>query len=405
MENKDCPRRFFSSVLGMIAIAFLSGVGGGFLALNFVAELVPENLKEQVSVKTVVEERNYIEESQSVAAIEKVNPAVISVVASKDLEVYYRDPFDFFEGVTREIRREQVGGGSAFIISADGMAVTNNHVVLDAKADYGALTRDGRRFEVEVLASDPGIDIALIQLYETNDKGEKKKPENFNVIKFGSSANLKVGQKVLAIGNALGQYGNTVTSGIVSGIGREIVAGDRRGYSEQLLGLIQTDAAINPGNSGGPLVNLSGEVIGVNVAIDREAENIGFAVPIDDVSRIVESFRQNGRIVKPVLGVRYLLLDEIKAKELGLGVNYGALLVGDEAKGEFAVIPGGAADKAGLKIRDVILEVDGKKIQRDFTLQKAIRGRKAGEKIQLKVWRSGKEFEQEAVLEELKQSV
>lgn len=372
------------------------------MALNFASEIIPETLKEQVSVKTVVEERNYIEESQSVSAIEKVNPAVISVVASKDLEVYYRDPFDFFEGVTREIRREQVGGGSAFIISADGMAVTNNHVVLDAKADYGALNRDGRRFKVEVLAADPSIDIALIQLYETDDKGAKKKPENLNVIKFGSSSALKVGQKVLAIGNALGQYDNTVTSGIVSGIGREIVAGDRRGYSEQLLGLIQTDAAINPGNSGGPLVNLSGEVIGVNVAIDRAAENIGFAVPIDDVTRIVESFRQNGRIVKPVLGVRYLLLNDIKAKELGLNINYGALLVGDEGKGEFAVIPGGAADKAGLKIRDVILEVDGAKIERDFPLQKAIRGRKAGDKILLKIWRSGKEFEQEVVLQELK---
>ena len=150
-------------------------------------------------------------------------------------------------------------------------------------------------------------------------------------------------------------------------MGRHITASDGAGQAETLSGLLQTDAAINPGNSGGPLVNMKGQVIGVNVAIAASANNIGFAIPFNDVKPIIESVQKHGKIVRPLLGVRYQILTDEKAKELQLqGVSDGALLVGDEGTGEFAVIPGGPADKAGLKKGDVVLEVDGKKITQDF---------------------------------------
>ena len=183
----------------------------------------------------------------------------------------------------------------------------------------------------------------------------------------------------------------TVTAGIISAMGRHITASDGAGQAETLSGLLQTDAAINPGNSGGPLVNMKGQVIGVNVAIAASANNIGFAIPFNDVKPIIESVQKHGKIVRPLLGVRYQILTDEKAKELQLqGVSDGALLVGDEGTGEFAVIPGGPADKAGLKKGDVVLEVDGKKITQDFGLQQAIRNKQPGDKIALKVWVSGK---------------
>lgn len=390
---------YFKIAVSSLIIGLASGFGGAYFYVNYLWEL-PLASQE---VKTVVEEKRIIEESGTITAIEKVNPAVISVVAKKDLDFYYRDPFNFFEVSRGKIQNQEVGGGSAFVISADGMAITNYHVVADEKAQYSALNRNGEKFDVKILAADDTVDIALIQLLIPNQDGEKK-PENLKMVNLGKSENLKVGQRVLAIGNALGEYDNTVTSGIVSGVGRKIFAGDLSGNTEQLFDLIQTDAAINPGNSGGPLVNLDGEVVGVNVAIDRNGANIGFALPIDDVNFVVDSYLKNGRIVRPALGVRYINLDQEKAEELKIAVTEGALLVGDEEEGLFAVIPGSSADKAGLKIKDVILEVNGKKIEEAYSLREAIAHLSVGEKVTMKVWRSGKEIELEAVLEELPNS-
>lgn len=401
-KKNPTPTSLISSslIFFIILIGLLSGLAGGVIFSRLYAPYMQNTQNNEV--KTIIEQRNYIEESQSISAIEKINPAVVSVIATKDLEIYYRDPFNFFDIGETETRRQEIGGGSAFIISADGMAVTNRHVVDDNRAEYSALSRDGQKFNVKVLVSDSDVDIALIQLYLPSEKqGEENKPENLAVAQFGKSADLKVGQKVLAIGNALGEYDNTVTSGIVSGIGRQIVAGDRMGNTSQLLGLIQTDAAINPGNSGGPLIGLGGDVVGVNVAIDRNGSNIGFAVPIDDVNRVIESYRKFGRIVRPALGVRYIVLTPEKARQLKLPVESGALLVGGESRGEFAVIPGSAADKSGLQIKDIILEVNGKKLTIDYSLRDIVVKSAVGDKLQLKIWRSGQELDKELVLEEL----
>lgn len=222
------------------------------------------------------------EESRIIDVAEKASPAVVSIAITKDvpiIERYYRefDPFsddffkDFFGG--RGFRfnipqqrqngteKKEVGGESGFFISSDGYIVTNRHVVDDANAEYTVLTNDGDKYDAEVLAKDSALDVAIL----------KVKGSNFPYLSFGDSDNLKPGQTVIAIGNALVDFRNSVSVGVVSGLSRSVVAGDFFGRSEQLEGVIQTDAAINPGNSGGPLLNINGNVIGVNVAVERDA--------------------------------------------------------------------------------------------------------------------------------------
>jgi serine protease Do len=231
---------------------------------------------------------------------------------------------------------------------------------------------------------------------------EKKKVKDLPTVELGNSSNLQIGQRVVAIGNALAEYQNSVTTGIISAKGREIQAGTSTG-AESLVNLLQTDAAINPGNSGGPLVNLEGQVVGINTAIASGAQGIGFAIPIDDIKPLIKSIKENGKIVRPFLGVRYILLDEAKAKQLKIDVKGGALLTGDEANGEFAVVPGSPADKAGLQMKDVIQEVDGKEITTDAPLQAMIANHAPGDTVTLKIWRSGKTMDVKVKLEEAKE--
>jgi serine protease Do len=288
-------------------------------------------------------------------------------------------------------------------------------VVADTAADYSALSKDGKEYDVEVISRDPVNDLAVIQLHEkVEDKkdrktGEKKdfgaKPKNLPVARLGDSSKLKVGQKVFAIGNARGEYENSVTAGIISAIGREIQASDAGGnLRETLSGLIQTDAAINFGNSGGPLINLGGEVIGVNTAVDTAATGIGFAIPVNQIKPALVSVQKFGRIIRPVLGVMHMMLNKEKAKELKLeGVEHGALITGDRSKKEFGVIPGSPAEKAGLKLDDVILEVDGEKVTEENNLQGIVQKHAPGDKLKLKIWRTGSTFEVIVALEERKE--
>lgn len=397
-------------------IAFIFGLLGSAVG-NFVFGL-PDRLPVFQNDRVSVEQKFYVEESSFTQAIEKVRPSVVSIILTKDLQVVRQQPFFFdfnndpflspfeqFFGPLQpqqqpkqkqqpreqkepEKKRQRVGGGSGFIVAKDGLVVTNRHVVDDDDAQYTVVLSDGQEFPAKLISKDPLNDLAVVKIQ--TKEGQSKLPD-FVSVQFGDSSNLKVGQRVLAIGNALAEYQNTVTAGIISAMGREIVAADARGSSETLSGLLQTDAAINPGNSGGPLVNLAGEVIGVNVAIAASANGIGFAIPANDVKPVVMSVQKTGKIVRPILGVRYMILTEDRAKELQLkGVKNGAMLVsGDESQGEFAVIPGGPGEKAGLKKGDVILEVDSQKIDSDYTLQQAIRNKMPGDKIRVKVWSSG----------------
>jgi serine protease Do len=239
-------------------------------------------------------------------------------------------------------------------------------------------------------ADTDSLDIAILKVKDA--KGKTLTPA-----KLGDSSKSQVGDKVVAIGNALGQFQNTVTSGIVSGYGRSIQAGDAAS-SEILQNLIQTDAAINSGNSGGPLVNANGEVIGINTAVaSGSAQNIGFAIPINDVTGLINSVIKTGKFQRPYLGVKYITLNDNYAYTYNLGTKRGAYLAPDQSGG--AVVSGGPADKAGLKEKDVITKVDGTTIDENTSLSSLI-GRKAvGDKVTLTIVRDGKEMTVSATLD------
>lgn len=351
------------------------------------------------------------EEVAVVNAVKKANPAVVAITISKNVPVYEQyferipSPFgdffgdDFFGGFTiPQLRQKgtelrEVGGGSGFLVSADGYIVTNRHVVADEKAEYTVFTNDGKKYDAKVVARDPALDLAIIKI---NGSG-------FEHLAFGDSDKLQVGQSVIAIGNALAEFRNTVSMGIVSGLSRTITASDRMGGNvESLDQLIQTDAGINPGNSGGPLINLAGEVIGVNVAMADGAENIGFALSSNSVKSIVESVQKTGKIVRPYLGIRYVEIDEAIKEKNKLSVDYGVLVQRGATVSDLAVIPGSPADKAGIVENDIILEIDGTKLTSDKSLSGLIRTKKVGDTVQLKVLSKGKEKIVTVTLEEMK---
>jgi len=339
--------------------------------------------------------------------VEKVSPAVVSMIITKDLsKIYSREyyfPFDDFFGFgfpfgfeipRRQIPegKQQIGGGTGFIISSDGMILTNKHVVNDSEAEYTVLMNDGKKYDAKVLATDPVLDVAVVKI----------EAKDVPVVELGDSDLLKIGQTVIAIGNALGEFRNTVTKGVISGIGRTITAGGLSG-AETIERAIQTDAAINPGNSGGPLIDLSGRVVGINTAVSREGQLIGFALPINEAKRVVESVKKYGKIVRPFLGVRYVLLNEEIAKANNLDVDYGALVSRGEERTDLAVLPGSPADKAGLVENDIILELNGIKINNDNSLASLIAKYAPGDKVKLKILHRGDEKTVEVTLAEYKE--
>lgn len=377
--------------MGSLLLGFFGGVGGSYW---MVQEM---NVQEQEIPTTAA----YVEESQMIDAQQEVAPAVVSIVEYITLEQlreeYFGGPFGSSvplseydpdrDGLT------EIGGGTGFIIDPSGIVLTNKHVVADESGQYVAILNDGTEFDVVVEARDPGNDIAILQLKAKEGSGGAELLGSLPYASLGDSSALQVGQRVLAIGNALAEYENTTTSGIISATGRKIVASDFSGKSSSLYGLLQTDAAINPGNSGGPLINLAGEVIGINTAIDTEAQGIGFAIPINDVKPAIESWQANGEILRPMLGVRYVMLTAARAYELGFDVTHGALVIGDPSSDEVAVIEGSPADQAGLVPQDVILQIDGEDIDLDYTLQDAIMRYQVGDEITLTVWRDGETFD------------
>ena len=322
----------------------------------------------------------YVEESEMIGAIDKVQPAVVSIVATSDL--------DF--GLTAQ----EVSGGSGFIVSSDGLVVTNGHVVANEELSYTVILSDDQQYPATVVSRDPFEDIAFMQIELGPGSNEA-----FPVVEFGDSDQLRIGQKVMAIGFALAEYDNTVTAGIISATGRQVYAYDDATASvSDLNGLLQTDAAINFGNSGGPLINLQGQVVGMNSAVAQTANGIGFAIPINNLKPVLASVQKYGEVIRPVLGVRFLMLTEQQAREIDPALTDGALLVGDGGVVNEAIIVNGAADKAGLLEGDVVLSVNDELVNEDKPLQTVVRSYEAGDKILVKFWRAGDMREVEVTL-------
>jgi len=401
---QDKRNLYVAMITTTIITSSIFGALAGFFAVNnkqagqFFYDMFPGFINRETTTVNDQKTFNVEENSAVVDAVERANPAVVNVVVTKDLpklEQFYYNPFgndDFFNNFfgndflvpgTKQngTEKREVGGGSGFIISKDGLVVTNKHVVLDEQADYSILLNNEHTYTAKVLARDPVNDLAILKI-ETD--------EDLPVLELGDSDSIKIGQTAIAIGNALGEFRNTVSVGVISGLARSVMTGGGS-FSEELTNLIQTDASINPGNSGGPLLNIAGQVIGINTAVAQGAQGIGFAIPINEVKNSIESVKTNGSIVRPWLGVRFIMLNSDVAKANNLKIEDGALIVRGDTRTDLAVVPGSPADKAGLVENDIILEIDGQKLDSQNSLAKVVAKYKPDDEISLKIWHKGEE--------------
>jgi len=347
--------------------------------------------------------------------IKKTMPAVVSIIASKHLsEIEKEIPQEYFPFLSSKIKKQreilrsladsrgmvEVGGGSGFVTNEGGIIVTNRHVISDPKSEYTIITSNDQKFGSEVIACDPSSDVAVLRLKITPEtKGIIRRLPS---LKLGDSSKIELGEPILAIGNSLGLFRNTVSSGIISGLSRSIKAQiNPESPLQEMRGLIQTDAAINPGNSGGPLINLEGYTIGINTAIVFGAENIGFAIPINTIKRDLNDLKKFGEIKRPLLGIRYMTIDEKIKDKLRLPVDYGSLIIEEDERTP-GIIPGSPAEKARLREKDIILEYNDEKITKNKNIQDFLENSYVGEKISLKVLREKKEFKIFLILQERK---
>jgi S1-C subfamily serine protease len=378
-------KHFLKQAVFMLAI-FLAVFLGGMAAVTYPSwyqslpfkDSLPDFLKPQTRVETIVnngqEVIRTVEESAVIDVVDKASPAVVSILEDT-VEL------DIEQGPVQS----QQGIGTGFIIDSSGIVITNNHVVRDTTIKYTVLTKSNKKYSVKKIDRDPSNDFAIL----------KVDAKDLPILKFGDSSTLKVGQKVVAIGNALGRFGNTVTVGVVSGIGRGLaVSSLSSGISQSTLeNVIQTDAALNPGNSGGPLLDLSGNAVGINFAVSQNAENIGFVIPINVVKNIIDGYRKEGKIIKPYIGVSYQMVSKDVAS------------VQDLPEGAFVrrVLPNTPADEAGLRAGDVIIKIDSKDVNEDNTLASVLTEYKVGDTIELEVNRDGQIIKLKAKLGEAPQ--
>lgn len=393
---------FASSAAGILVLSFVVGFGGGLAAYYAVPFLTSNSsfLQEnKVSSEgqgpddAAKEEAAINTQEKIVETVDNSVPAVVSIIATKDLPIIENfSPFgdlfpEFRIPQQRGTEERQISAGTGFV-AANELIITNRHVVSDTEANYTVVTSDGRKLDAEVLTRDPVEDLAILRVTGLN----------IDPLPLGDSDNIKRGEFVITIGNALGEFENSISLGVVSGLSRTLTASS--GFeSEVLREVIQTDAAINPGNSGGPLLNISGEVIGVNVAKAAGADNIGFAIPINKIKNSLEQARNTGEVKYPFLGIRYVLITpEIQAAN-SLPTDHGALIVRGDSPGEVAVVPGSAADKAGIVENDIILEINAEKITSENPVANIINKYGIGEEITLTVYHKGETKTVKTVLE------
>lgn len=362
---------------------------GLLIAAAFLFELVSKNNKPLFSIFNKVDESSQkivtllSEESAVIDVVEEVGPSVVTIgIRQEEKE---NDTFDLFfpEEEAGDDNERYIGSG--FVVQKDGLIVTNKHVISERGLDYLVIDDDGNTYEVESIYRDPANDIAILQTESSPNNG-------FKEIEMGDSSTLKVGQFVIAIGTALGEFPSTVTTGVVSGLGRGITAGSPyEGFVEELDNVVQTDAAINPGNSGGPLLNSSGQVIAVNTAVSGTGENIGFAIPINIVKDSIKNFNNTGRFSRPYLGVSYTVISERSA--LLNEIPQGAFVQG--------VIEGSAADEAGIETGDIITKIESERISEDNeSVALIISNKKVGDTIEVEVFRDRETLTLSATLKE-----
>lgn len=361
------PGSFFIALAAaiLIAVGLYQAQARGLLTKSNYPP--PEKISEET--RTILKEENAV-----ISVVEKVSSSVVAIGVSR--RVF--NPFDPYAIP----RREDATIGTGFVVSDQGIIVTNKHVVSEVGGPFSVVTKDGQKYEVKRIYRDPLLDLAIVEI----------DPNGLTPLELGDSSKLKVGQTVIAIGNALGRFTNTVTTGVVSGLGRRVVAGSPFGGSfESLDDLIQTDAAINPGNSGGPLLNSKGEVIGVNVATTEGAQNIGFAIPINSVKAIVDEFVSKGSVSRPFLGIRYRFISKDVA------------ILNEVPKGAFIqeVIEDGPAQEAGILEGDIITEINKQKIDSENKISEIVSSSSIGAKLEIKVFREGSELTFTATLENL----
>ena len=328
------------------------------------------------------------EESVITNVVDSVSPSVVTIGIEQTRRVvdpFSIDPFDPFGSLRQPQSREEnikQDIGSGFIVTADGMIVTNKHVVSDPDAKYSVITKDDKKYDVTKIFRDPTNDLAILQI----------EASGLQPITMGDSSSLKVGQLAIAIGTALGEFRNTVTVGVISGVGRGITAGSPyESSAERLDNVIQTDAAINPGNSGGPLLNSAGQVIGVNTAVAAGGQNIGFALPINVVKEALNSFNATGKFARPYMGVQYKMISRDLA------------LLNEVPEGAYVqeVVEGSPAEKGGVQRGDIITKIDGTSVKEGQDhVAKIISSKKIGDKLPIELWRDGEIQKIEVTLEE-----
>lgn len=353
------------SIIGVLAsLYFLSATQTGE---NLRTKLGLNNLKTFNINTTTTSSVNVQESSAVIDANKNVSPAVVSIT-SKSTSVQNVFGYGTIQAPTVS--------GTGMIVTSDGLVATNKHVV-SGNTNFTITTSDGKNYPGTVVATDPVEDIALLKI----------DAHGLPVVNLGDSDSVVVGQWVIAIGNALGEFQNTVTVGVVSGLNRVASPSDGNGNTENLDGLIQTDAAINPGNSGGPLLNLEGQVVGINTAIAGDAQGLGFVIPSNELKKSLDSYTKNGKILRPYIGIQYEQITSAVAQNLNLPTQNGALITSSSGS---PIVSGSPAEKAGLKSNDIITKINSTDINETNPLSKVIRSFNPGDNVTLTILRGGK---------------
>ncbi len=386
ITRKDLKKTMTFVIIVTIVFSAVLGAFFGFLTSSVFSNNNINNIQYSATGAKVQNLPVVNEQSAVVAAVKKTNPSVVSIVISQYVSNSnnLNNLFNFLNsggsssngsGGSSGSTLQEVGAGSGFIISSNGYILTNKHVVSGSGDSYTVIMNNGKQYNAHVVSLDPTNDLAVVKINATN----------LPYLTLGNSSTLQLGQGVIAIGNALGQYQNTIDTGVVSGLDRTVQAQDpSSGAVETLNNVIQTDAEINPGNSGGPLLNLAGQVIGINTAVASTAHGIGFAIPINQARADVASVLKNGKIIKPELGVQYEPVTPGLQKSKHLKYSYGALIVSSSTNP--GIVPNSPASRAGLKTGEVILAVNGQDVNSTNPLSYLIGEQQINSTITLKIY-------------------